>query len=333
MNTTVFIILVVVLLVASLRLWLTANRLHRLHIRTEAAWIALEGALERRGVSARALALAGGMGPEQAALLRGLARRVEHTARGQRAHAEDELSRALERLPRSLSPELLVELADAQERVELARSFYNDAVRDTKALHENRFTRFFRLAGSAALPQYFEMSAPQIPTAEIPTGATARRSGRVLMVDENRAILLMRGHDPYRPQDGSWWFTPGGGAEPGESLATCAVRELREETGLVIHPGQLTGPIWHRRVRFSFLGQVMDSEEHFFVLRVVNAEVPLVRTGWTTEEVELIDEFRWWSRDELLATDEQVYPEELAVRFGELLAANHGAVLRPLPVS
>ena len=32
------------------------------------------------------------------------------------------------------------------------------------------------------------------------------------------------------------WSTPGGGREPGESVRECAVREVREETGLVIDP-------------------------------------------------------------------------------------------------
>lgn len=32
------------------------------------------------------------------------------------------------------------------------------------------------------------------------------------------------------------WFIPGGGLEPGESLEECCVRELAEETGLIVHP-------------------------------------------------------------------------------------------------
>ena len=61
MTTTVIVLVVVLLLVAALRLWLTANRLDRLHVRTEAAWVALEGALSRRVVAARAMAAAGGL--------------------------------------------------------------------------------------------------------------------------------------------------------------------------------------------------------------------------------------------------------------------------------
>ena len=36
------------------------------------------------------------------------------------------------------------------------------------------------------------------------------------------------------PDDSQGWLVPGGGLEPGESLAECAVREVAEETGLSI---------------------------------------------------------------------------------------------------
>ena len=61
MTTAVVVVLVVLLLFAALRLWITANRLDRLHVRTEAAWSALEGALARRVVATRAVAAAGGL--------------------------------------------------------------------------------------------------------------------------------------------------------------------------------------------------------------------------------------------------------------------------------
>ena len=63
MTTVVVVVLVVLLLFAALRLWITANRLDRLHVRTEAAWSALEGALARRIVATRAVAAAGGLRP------------------------------------------------------------------------------------------------------------------------------------------------------------------------------------------------------------------------------------------------------------------------------
>jgi len=49
-----------------------------------------------------------------------------------------------------------------------------------------------------------------------------------------RAIVVSEGHILLEPppNDEQGWLCPGGGLEPHESLAECAQREVREETGL-----------------------------------------------------------------------------------------------------
>jgi len=336
-TTSIIVIVVMLLLLAALRLWLTANRLDRLHVRTEAAWAALEGALSRRVVAARALAAAGGLAPERAALLRGLARQADIADRGRRAAAENNLSRSLAALPTGVPEDLRGELADAQERLTLARRFYNDAVRDTKALRQVRFTRFFRLAGSAAMPQYFEITEfhpppveptagptepPTEPMTEPPSGPlqAARRSGRVVLLDDRHRVLLFHGYDPGRPGAPGFWFTPGGGVEPGEDEAACALRELREETGLVATGDDLVGPVWVRRVNFEFMGEALAAEETFFALQVHgDSELAIDMSGFTDLERDTVDRFRWWSAAELADTDDLVYPQKLAARLGEVI--------------
>ena len=89
-----------------------------------------------------------------------------------REACENKLSAALASVdPAAVPAGLIAELADAEARVVLARRFHNDAVRDTLALRERRLVRLFRLAGTAALPSYFEI-------AERVAGATPRRSSR-----------------------------------------------------------------------------------------------------------------------------------------------------------
>lgn len=160
MVTAIIVVIVVLLLAAALRLWLTASRLDRLHIRTEAAWAALESALSRRIVAARALAAAGHLPSEQAATLRRCADAADRADRADRLAAERSLAEALAGVSVDARGELADEVADAAERVVLATQFYNDAVRDTRALRSSWFTRFFRLAGHAKLPAYFALVEP-----------------------------------------------------------------------------------------------------------------------------------------------------------------------------
>jgi 8-oxo-dGTP pyrophosphatase MutT (NUDIX family) len=354
MTTVVVVVLLVLLLVAALRLWNTANRLDRLHVRTEAAWSALVGALARRVVATRAVAAAGGLDHAQAEELRRLADIADNADRAHRADAENDLSRALSAVPPGAEPDLDAELADAAERVVLARRFYNDAVRDTRALRAVLFTRVFRLAGRAAMPDYFEI-------VEYPhRAATLRRTAaRVLLVDDAGRVLLLSGTDP---QVGSrWWITPGGGLEDDEDLASAAVRELAEETGIQLRTDELVGPIWRRVARFVFTGIDYEQTEFYFVahlpgshgasgppvldtLGVVEpavgadfagagrsesagntlvaarppgtpADPPLDTSGHTDEERLTLTGHRWWTADALAGTSEAVYPIELSTRL------------------
>lgn len=151
-------VLVVVILAVGAWALQTANRLDRLHVRYDLCWQALDGALARRAVVARAVAVdAYGDAPDGARLA-ALADAAERAPRSAREGAENDLSAALAQVdPASLPQALVAELADAEARVVLARRFHNDAVRDTLALRERPVVRMLRLGGTAALPTYFEI--------------------------------------------------------------------------------------------------------------------------------------------------------------------------------
>ncbi|MGL6235491.1 MAG: NUDIX hydrolase [Segniliparus sp.] len=181
--TLLLVVALVVLLLGMLLFagWMvkTARRLDRLHVRRDLAWQGLLAALDRRALVARTVAAQ--LGPSGADLAR-IARAVETAAvpngaasaeaasgdaRPGREQLESELSVALAGVGQGgFSDQLLEERADAECRVRFARSFYNEAVRDTLALRTRPAVRLFKLAGSAPLPVYFEIAEGLGPRAE-----------------------------------------------------------------------------------------------------------------------------------------------------------------------
>jgi ADP-ribose pyrophosphatase YjhB (NUDIX family) len=58
-----------------------------------------------------------------------------------------------------------------------------------------------------------------------------------IIIEGNRVVLVKRAHPPIQGH----WSIPGGVLEIGEMVREAAVREAREETGLIVEPGELLG--------------------------------------------------------------------------------------------
>ena len=136
-----------------------------------------------------------------------------------------------------------------------------------------------------------------------------RLASRVLLLDAAGRVLLFRGCDPGQPERGSWWFTPGGGRDEGESPRECAVRELREETGLRVQPDALGEVVHERLTVFPFDGQTYRQTEDYFVVRIDSHEVDT--SGFSEVEHRFVQDHRWWHPEEIRTTSERYYPEEL----------------------
>ena len=143
-----------------------------------------------------------------------------------------------------------------------------------------------------------------------------RPTARVLLLDPEDRILLMKARLPSHPEGPSFWFPVGGGGEPGETALQAADREIIEETGLT--DAALGQVVWYREVIMDGDPEPWLFQEHYIVARTAGGA--LSRAGWLAHEHALTDELRWWTLEALRLTDETVFPETIAELLAQVLA-------------
>jgi hypothetical protein len=140
----------------------TLTRLDRLHARVDAAQAALDAQLVRRAAALLHVAESadGTLGDDERAHLERVSEDALNASLDDRETAENAVGRAMVELSgrhADLSRAGVEELHEAGTRVLIARRFYNDAVRDTRALRGRRMPRLLHLAGRRDMPQFFDI--------------------------------------------------------------------------------------------------------------------------------------------------------------------------------
>jgi len=154
-----------------------------------------------------------------------------------------------------------------------------------------------------------------------------RPAARVVLLDREGRIFLMKARDPADPSKGEWWEIPGGGIDPGEDSAVAGRREVYEETG--IEDVEMGPCVWVQEVEFDFGGFHFESDERIHVAWCDGGE-------YNPRGLEMLEAMaflgaKWWSLDELSTTDFPTIPPRLRELLPPLVAGELPA--EPIDIS
>lgn len=145
-----------------------------------------------------------------------------------------------------------------------------------------------------------------------------RHAVRVVLADVSGRVLLF--HVRTRDVPSGWWELPGGGIDSGESYLEAAVREIKEETGLVLDPALIGPPAWRRDSTWRSRGKRRLQHEVVVLARIAADRPVIVDGGRTPEEIEDYVSSRWWAVADITQSQERFYPGRLPELLPRFLA-------------
>lgn len=142
---------------------------------------------------------------------------------------------------------------------------------------------------------------------------------RLVVLDAHDKMLLFHTHDLENPELGTWWELPGGGIDSGETYRDAAVRELREETGIIAAHADIGPPTWKRRASFRYRQERRLCDEVIVTVRLIVPAPDIDESQRLDYEKEDYFGYRWWPVPEVTASSERFYPGNLPALLSAFL--------------
>jgi 8-oxo-dGTP pyrophosphatase MutT (NUDIX family) len=137
-----------------------------------------------------------------------------------------------------------------------------------------------------------------------------RQSARLICINADNQVLLFQ-YSQW--SGGTFWATPGGGVEDGESFEEAAIREAAEELGAAV---TIVRTLGDRLVDIPHRERTVHQLERYFQVKLEYVD-PAADLS-SEHRREGILQSRWWTLDEILSTTETVFPELLVKWLSEI---------------
>lgn len=154
-----------------------------------------------------------------------------------------------------------------------------------------------------------------------------RKSSRAILLNDKNEVFLIQETFSNLDQHNTLWVTPGGGTEDGESYEACLKRELYEELGYELDG--MPKCIFGRELVFRTAeGTEFLSKERYYLVKAETMQMNF--DGLTQREKRDVKARKWWSAQELNASDEVFFADHLSERIRCAMRASEAEL--PLPI-